>query len=65
MYSIRFAIVTAALSALLLAGNASAAPKLQADAAMTKLAMSASPRAVRFERCLGFRRPSRLDELGD
>lgn len=43
MYSIRFAIITAALSALLLAGNASAAPKLQADAAMTKLAMAATP----------------------
>lgn len=43
MYPIRSALVTAALSALLMAGNASAAPKLQADAAMAKLAMAASP----------------------
>ncbi|HWK65954.1 MAG TPA: DUF995 domain-containing protein [Rhizobiaceae bacterium] len=43
MYSIRSSFVTAALGALLLAGNAGAAPMKQADAAMTKLAMAASP----------------------
>lgn len=51
MYSIRSALVTAALSALLMAGNASAAPRLNADAAMTKLAMAASPmKAVALEK---------------
>ncbi|SDP48588.1 Protein of unknown function [Phyllobacterium sp. YR620] len=43
MYPIRLNIMSTALSALLLAGNASAAPKTQVDEATAKLAASATP----------------------
>jgi hypothetical protein len=51
MYPIRSIIVSTALSALLLAGNASAAPKAQVDDATAKLAAAAPPmKAVALEK---------------